>query len=126
VPRVSSVGYLSGLTVHQVRVGYDLRLMSSDPKWLDENDAEIVIEAPCSVTDPGGTEHRIERGDPGTIPALLALQSRVITEVSADGGTLRAVFDDGSTLAVPPLDQYEAWRVERPGGQGVVCMLVAS
>ncbi|HLY87168.1 MAG TPA: DUF6188 family protein [Gaiellaceae bacterium] len=96
--------------------------MSSDPKWLDENDAEIVIEAPCFVTDPGGTEHRIERGDLGMIPALLALQSHVITEVSADGSTLRTVFDNGSTLAVPALDQYEAWRVEGPGDQGVVCM----
>jgi hypothetical protein len=118
VARVSPVGFLSGLTVHQVRVGYDLRLVS----WSDENDVEVVMEAPCFVTDPGGTEHRIEHDNLGTIPALLALQSRIITEVSADHGSLRAVFDDGSTLMVPPLDQYEAWRIEGPGDRGVVCM----
>jgi hypothetical protein len=70
---VSPVGFLCGLTVHQVRVGYDLRLMSSDAKWQDENDVEIVMEAPYLVTDPAGTEHRVELDKLGTIPALLAL-----------------------------------------------------
>jgi uncharacterized protein DUF6188 len=119
---VSAVGFLSGLTVHQVRLGYDLRLISSDPQWLDENNVEVVIEAPGFVTDPDGTEHRIERGDLGTIPPLLALQSRVISEASADDGTLRVVFDDGGTLTVPPLDQYEAWRIEGPGESSIVCL----
>jgi Family of unknown function (DUF6188) len=119
---MSTVGFLSGLTVHQVRHGYDLRLIASDAKWLDRNDVEVIVEAPCLVTDPDGREHRVERDDLGTIPALLALQSRVITNASAEDGTLRAAFDDGSTLAVRPHDEYEAWHIEGPGDSGVVCM----
>lgn len=79
------------------------------------------MEAACLVTDPDGIEHRVERGKLDTIPALLALQSHVLTGVSHDG-TLRAAFDDGSTLAVPPLDQSEAWRIEGPGENLVVCL----
>jgi hypothetical protein len=79
------------------------------------------MEAPCLVTDPDGTESRVERGKLDTIPALLALQSHVITEVSHDGA-LRAAFDDGSTLAIPPLDEYEAWRIEGPGEKLIVCL----
>jgi len=122
VPPVSRVGFLSGLAVHQVRVGYDLRLIGSDSKWLDENEVQIVMEAPCLVTDPVGTEHHVNRENLGTLAALLALQSHTITEASADGGTLRAAFDDGSSLAVPPLDEYEAWRIEGPGKSLIVCL----
>jgi hypothetical protein len=116
------VGFLSGLTVHQIRIGYDLRLVVSDAKWLDENNAEVVIEGPCLVTEPGGAESRVRLADPDSIPSLLRLQSRIIGKVSAEGGTLRAVLDDESALAVPPLDEYEAWRIEGPGDSLVVCM----
>jgi hypothetical protein len=50
------------------------------------------------------------------------LQSKTIKEVSTDGGTLRATFGDGRTLAVPPLDQYEAWEIRGPGDQGIICL----
>ena len=33
---MSPVGFLSGLSVHEVRVGYDVRLIANDAKWLDE------------------------------------------------------------------------------------------
>ena len=50
------------------------------------------MDAPCLVTDPAQTEHRIERDELETIPALLALQSHTITDASADDGTLQGSF----------------------------------
>ena len=38
------------------------------------------MDAPCLVTDPAQTEHRIERDELEAIPALLALQSHTITD----------------------------------------------
>ena len=122
VTLVPQIGFLAGLKVHEIRGGYSLRLIVSDEKWLDENDVEIVMEAPCLVIDSGGAEHHVERDKLDTIPALLALQSLIIEKISAENGTLRAVFDDGSVLTVLPLDQYEAWRIEGPGDGGAVCM----
>jgi len=107
---VSAVGFLSGLTLHQVRVGYDLRLMSSDPQWLDENNVEVVLEAPRFVTDPDGTEHRIERGDLGTIPPLLALQSRVISE--APSRSRRSTNTKRGTSRDPAKAQSSAYLAE--------------
>ena len=80
------------------------------------------MEGPCFVTGADGSEHRIELSDPKTIPLLLALQGRIITEASAEEGTLRAVVDNGGALRVPPDAKYEAWRIEGPGDAGVVCM----
>ena len=119
---MSPVGFLCGLTVHQVRVRYDVRLVASDATRLDENEVEIVMEGPCIVTDSGGAEHRVQLSDPESIPALFKLQSRIIRAASAEGGTLRAALDDGSTFAIPPLGAYEAWRIEGHGGDLVICM----
>jgi hypothetical protein len=33
---MSADGFLSGLTLHAVRLGYDLRLIASEAKWLNE------------------------------------------------------------------------------------------
>jgi hypothetical protein len=119
---VSAVDFLSGLTVHQIRVGYDLRLIVSDAKWSSENDAEVVIESPCTVTYPDGSELRVRLVDRETLPALLSFQSHGITDASGEAGTLRVVLDNGSTLVIPALAECEAWRIEGPGEHGVVCM----
>lgn len=117
---MSVVDFLSGLTVHRVCIGYDLRLLVGDEKW--QNDAVVVIEEPCVVTHPDGSERKVQISAPETIPALLAADPRLIVEVSEEGGALRIVLDDGCEIVIPPNDEYEAWRIEGPGDRGVVCM----
>ena len=108
--------------MHQVRIGYDLRLVVSDPKWSDENEAQIVIEEPCVVTYPDGSEHGVQIAARETIPPLLTAQARRISEVSAEAGALRVVLDDGGKIVIPSSDEYEAWRIEGPGETSVVCL----
>ena len=125
------IGFLSGLKVYEIRVGKDVRLVVSGEDWLKPGtEAEVIFEGPCLFTDSGRAAHRIELSKPDSIPPLFRLRSRVIATAFAEGGNFRAIFDDGSSLTVPPevTNVQFAWRAFGPGGElglssaTVVCM----
>jgi hypothetical protein len=110
---------LRGLTIHQLRLGYQLELLASDAGWRDDP-LSVVIEAPFSVTGDGETT-TADPQDPSSLGMAVKLLHRVVDDVSVDGGTLRMSFTDGTLLVVPPLDRYEAWNISGPGSQLVIC-----
>jgi hypothetical protein len=103
------LGFLSGLKVHEIRVGYDIELIVSTADWGAGPVTEIQIEGPCVLRDPDRTEHRVKLSKPDSIPPLFRLHSRVINKAWEEGGAFLAAFDDGSLLGVPP----DAGRRER-------------
>jgi hypothetical protein len=114
---VFPIGFLSGLTVLEIRLGKHVQLIVSSADWLDGQESQICIEGPCMLTDPDGTEHRVELSTPDSISSLLRLRSRVIsTAFVENGGALQLVLDDGSVFGSQPDAEGVMWTVDGPGG----------
>ncbi|TVU66765.1 hypothetical protein FQP90_01070 [Paenarthrobacter nitroguajacolicus] len=65
-----------------------------------------------------GLTHRL---DPAGVPSLLGpalsiARSSVTAGIADDRGTLHLDFADGSAIAVPADEQYEAWTLNGPDG----------
>jgi hypothetical protein len=90
--------------VTQIRVDYAFGL--SIDSWI-----HVRIESAFTV-ERGGQVQSFDPAETQTLAPLLRLHQAKVTEALArKDGVLTLTFDDGSTLTVPPDDQYEAFTV---------------
>jgi hypothetical protein len=52
---------------------------------------------------------------------LLGLLNQAVEATIADNGQLTLRFAEGTTLTVPPDDQYEAWQLRDDTGLLIIC-----
>jgi Family of unknown function (DUF6188) len=107
---VGDLDFLVGKTVTETREGSRNRIVfvpGSRPA------PELYVDA--SAPEAVG-------GDGISLP-LVALVGRTVSAASADDGTLRLAFDDGSLLRCRPDPKYEAWEVVGGDPQALVICL---
>lgn len=87
--------------------------------WLQFGEVAIVIGCPFTLKVGDKTHVLDEREDLGP---LLAQYPDTLTSGTVDeDATLRLVFGRGWTIDVPPDAHYEAWEIQGPGKNLVVC-----
>lgn len=103
--------HLAGCTITQVRVDWAVTLRLSGTQV----GSELRIEQLFTCTDAEGHQRAMHPGtDPtGLGPILAAARTSVVT-VSVDLGRLDLALADGTSLSVPPHDEYEAWSSPEP------------
>jgi hypothetical protein len=86
---------------------------------LQFGDIAIVIEWPFTMRVDGES---YELDEPRELGPLLAQYPDILMTGTVDeDGTLRLIFGRGWTIDVPPDPHYEAWQIEGPGKNLVVC-----
>lgn len=113
---------------------------TSAPKWLSEldgrnlsyisvshqtlfnfDDFAVGVESPFSLTISPGTQYQFDPSDRGSLGPVLELYPTSLVRVSVEGAALHLEFAGGATITAPPNDHYEAWYVNGPGDQYLVC-----
>ena len=82
---------------------------------------EVTIGCPFSLRRDG-SEVNLDPEDRDSLGPILTLYPDSLRSASIDsGGTLRLEFVSGAEITVPQDPHYEAWVVQGPGEQLVVC-----
>jgi hypothetical protein len=113
---------LAGARVDQCALDHALTLVldRSGLVWT------VRIEGTFHLTARGGSTQRFESGDDAPPsswgPAVDALLHDDIAAASVKrDGTLELLFVGGWRVEVPPTDQWEAWQINGPAGELIVC-----
>jgi hypothetical protein len=83
----------------------------------------LRIEGDFDLAQPGGSTERFGRAPPSSWrPAVDVLLHQAISDASiARDGTLHLRFVGGCRIEVPPTCQWEAWQLNGPNGELIVC-----
>lgn len=84
----------------------------------------LRIESPFALASPDGTSERFDSDEKPSAwgPAVDVLLHNTVADASVTGqGVLGLTFADGSHLEVETRQQWEAWQLEGPREQLVVC-----
>jgi hypothetical protein len=87
--------------------------------WLQFGETAVVIGCPFILNVEGTTYELYERKDLG--PLLAQYPDTLTTGTVYEDGTLNLVFGRDWAIDVPPDPHYEAWQIQGPGKNLVVC-----
>ena len=119
--RVKVPTALIGCQVWRTTFDYQvsLTLVAQDPDH--HVDAVLIMETPFQLRDAAGEWHDLDPGTGSRLAPVLDLHMKTITAVEIrDHGALSLSFHDGTTLLVSPHPQYESWKLNGHGVDGIL------